>query len=181
MRAERLDFSRLTWAGTALPSPWPQAWRNFEALNWRLEGSLVWPSSSCSTPSCHLGAGSFPHPWAGLNSWPLAYASSFACTIHGIFTEGQSLPICQDLVQVLLAALPSQKMQGCQFRPWKTSERKSDVFSQTGVLVDLFWEMGQASLEQVNFPLRFPLKEGLVCLENKNTEIHESRLIPPDE
>lgn len=47
------------------------------------------------------------------------------------------------------------------------------------LLRNLPWGWGRSHLlESLNFSLRFPLKEGLMCLENKTIVIHESSLTP---
>lgn len=63
-----------------------------------------------------------------------------------------------------------------------TLEVMSDASFQTVLMGNLSWGWGRPHLlEPLNFSLRFPLKERLVCLENKSIEIHESSLTPARE
>lgn len=88
------------------------------------------------------------------------------------------LPICQGLVHVPPTASPSQKVQPQQSGQCKTVEIMSDASFQTA-LGNLSWAWGRPHfLEPLNSSVRFPLKEGLMCLENKTIEIREPSLTP---
>lgn len=88
------------------------------------------------------------------------------------------LPFRQGLVHILPTAHPAQKVQPLQSGQCKTAEIMSDAIFQTA-LGNLSWAWGRPHfLEPLNVSLRFPLKEGLLCLENKTIEIHEPGLTP---
>lgn len=84
-----------TGAGPALPSLWPQAWGNFEALTWGREGLLTLiglvQQFLGTHPPVTWEQCPFLIPGLALIPGPLTSGPSFAHTVHGIFTEGQTV------------------------------------------------------------------------------------------